>query len=88
MLAGDFNDFPPGPVTRTLANRLADVGARIAGARAPFRRGGRSCGSIASTRSRAVGVGARRGGALAAVARAASDHLPSSSICGGEACRR
>lgn len=30
VLAGDFNDFPPGPVTRTLANRLADVGARIA----------------------------------------------------------
>jgi len=31
VLAGDFNDFPPGPVTRTLANRLSDVGARIAG---------------------------------------------------------
>lgn len=29
VLAGDFNDFPPGPVTRTLANRLHDVGARL-----------------------------------------------------------
>lgn len=29
VLAGDFNDFPPGPVSRTLANRLTDVGARI-----------------------------------------------------------
>ncbi len=31
VLAGDFNDFPPGPVTRTLANRLADVGAQLGG---------------------------------------------------------
>jgi len=31
VLAGDFNDFPPGPVTRTLANRLADVGAGLGG---------------------------------------------------------
>jgi endonuclease/exonuclease/phosphatase family metal-dependent hydrolase len=27
VLAGDFNDFPAGPVTRTLANRLLDCGA-------------------------------------------------------------
>jgi endonuclease/exonuclease/phosphatase family metal-dependent hydrolase len=31
VLAGDFNDFPPGPVTRTLANRLSDVGASVVG---------------------------------------------------------
>ena len=29
VMAGDFNDFPPGPVSRTLANRLCDVGKGI-----------------------------------------------------------
>jgi endonuclease/exonuclease/phosphatase family metal-dependent hydrolase len=29
LLGGDFNDFPPGPVTRTLASLLHDVGARL-----------------------------------------------------------
>jgi endonuclease/exonuclease/phosphatase family metal-dependent hydrolase len=30
VLGGDFNDFPPGVVTRTLANRLYDVSGHIA----------------------------------------------------------
>jgi endonuclease/exonuclease/phosphatase family metal-dependent hydrolase len=30
LLAGDFNDFPPGPVTRTLRDLLVDVGAHLA----------------------------------------------------------
>jgi endonuclease/exonuclease/phosphatase family metal-dependent hydrolase len=30
ILAGDFNDFPPGPVTFTLHHRLRDVSAKIA----------------------------------------------------------
>jgi endonuclease/exonuclease/phosphatase family metal-dependent hydrolase len=39
VLAGDFNDFPPGPVSRTLANRLHDAGAGILSARTfPSRR--------------------------------------------------
>jgi endonuclease/exonuclease/phosphatase family metal-dependent hydrolase len=29
VLAGDFNDFPPGPVSRTLRHRMSDVGARL-----------------------------------------------------------
>lgn len=29
VMGGDFNDFPPGPVTSTLRNRLHDAGARI-----------------------------------------------------------
>ena len=29
VLAGDFNDFPPGRVTRTLSHRYLDVAARI-----------------------------------------------------------
>jgi endonuclease/exonuclease/phosphatase family metal-dependent hydrolase len=29
ILGGDFNDFPPGPVSRTLRARLLDVGARL-----------------------------------------------------------
>src|SRR5262245_20959437 len=29
VMGGDFNDFPPGPVSRTLHRRLIDAGARI-----------------------------------------------------------
>jgi endonuclease/exonuclease/phosphatase family metal-dependent hydrolase len=29
LLGGDFNDFPPGPVSRTLKRRLHDIGARL-----------------------------------------------------------
>jgi endonuclease/exonuclease/phosphatase family metal-dependent hydrolase len=29
VMGGDFNDFPPGPVSFTLRNRLHDAGARI-----------------------------------------------------------
>jgi endonuclease/exonuclease/phosphatase family metal-dependent hydrolase len=74
VLAGDFNDFPPGPVTRTLANRLHDVGARIA-ARATFpsRRPLLRLDRIYT--SRAVGV-ANCSVARTPLLRVASDHLP------------
>ncbi len=81
VLAGDFNDFPPGPVTRTLANRLADVGARLGG---PVR--GRFAGATFPSRrpllrldrvycSRAVSVDAVEV-ARTPLLRLASDHLP------------
>jgi endonuclease/exonuclease/phosphatase family metal-dependent hydrolase len=74
VLAGDFNDFPPGPVTRTLANRLADAGARIAGrATFPSRRPLLRLDRVYT--SRAVRVGHVQV-ARSPLARAASDHLP------------
>ena len=74
VLAGDFNDFPPGPVTRTLANRLADVGARIPGrATFPARRPLLRLDRVYT--SRAVGV-ARVEVARSPLLRVASDHLP------------
>lgn len=74
VLGGDFNDFPPGPVTRTLANRLTDVGARIA-ARATFpsRRPLLRLDRVYT--SRAVTV-AEAAVARSPLLRAASDHLP------------
>ena len=74
VLAGDFNDFPPGPVTRTLANRLRDVGAPIA-ARATFpaRRPLLRLDRVYT--SRAVTV-ANVEVARTPLVRAASDHLP------------
>jgi endonuclease/exonuclease/phosphatase family metal-dependent hydrolase len=74
VLGGDFNDFPPGPVTRTLANRLSDVGARIAGratfpSRRPLLRLDRVYASRAVT---VAGVAVARTPLL----RVASDHLP------------
>jgi endonuclease/exonuclease/phosphatase family metal-dependent hydrolase len=74
VLAGDFNDFPPGPVTLTLANRLYDSGARIPGGATvpswlPFLRLDRLY------TSRAVAV-ARVCVDRSALARVASDHLP------------
>ncbi|MGZ3440060.1 MAG: endonuclease/exonuclease/phosphatase family protein [Polyangia bacterium] len=74
VLAGDFNDFPPGPVTRTLANRLRDVAARVPGratfpSRRPFLRLDRVYAS------RAVGI-ERVEVARSPLLRAASDHLP------------
>lgn len=74
VLAGDFNDFPPGPVTRTLANRLHDVGARIAGrATFPSRRPLLRLDRVYT--SRAVTV-ERVEVARTPLLRAASDHLP------------
>jgi len=74
VLAGDFNDFPPGPVTRTLANRLHDVGARIAGrATFPSRRPLLRLDRVYT--SRAVDI-ARCSVARTPLVRAASDHLP------------
>jgi len=74
VLAGDFNDFPPGPVTRTLANRLADAGARIAGrATFPSRRPLLRLDRVYA--SRAVEV-ARVEVARSPLLRVASDHLP------------
>jgi endonuclease/exonuclease/phosphatase family metal-dependent hydrolase len=74
VLAGDFNDFPPGPVTLTLANRLYDAGALIPQratfpSRLPFLRLDRLY------TSRAVEVAAVRVD-RSALARVASDHLP------------
>ena len=74
VLAGDFNDFPPGPVTRTLANRLVDAGARIAGARDLA-----LAAAAVAARSR-LHLARRRGGARevarSPLLRVASDHLP------------
>ncbi len=74
LLAGDFNDFPPGPVTRTLANRLTDVGARLAAratfpSRRPLLRLDRVYASGALTVATAEV-------ARSPLLRAASDHLP------------
>jgi endonuclease/exonuclease/phosphatase family metal-dependent hydrolase len=74
VLAGDFNDFPPGPVTRTLANRLNDVGARIPARRTfPSRRPLLRLDRVYTSRALAV-VEARV--ARSPLLRAASDHLP------------
>jgi endonuclease/exonuclease/phosphatase family metal-dependent hydrolase len=74
VLAGDFNDFPPGPVTRTLANRLADLGARLPSrATWPSRRPLLRLDRVYA--SRAVGV-ARVEVARSPLLRVASDHLP------------
>ena len=74
VLGGDFNDFPPGPVSRTLANRLADAGARIVGrATWPSRRPLLRLDRIYT--SRAVNV-ARVEVARTPLLRVASDHLP------------
>ena len=74
VLAGDFNDFPPGPVTRTLANRLTDVGARLAAratfpSRRPLLRLDRVYASRAVTVETAKVV-------RSPLLRSASDHLP------------
>ena len=74
VLAGDFNDFPPGPVTRTLANRLSDVGAHIAGrATWPSRRPLLRLDRVYT--SRALGV-TEVSVARTPLVRVASDHLP------------
>jgi endonuclease/exonuclease/phosphatase family metal-dependent hydrolase len=74
VLAGDFNDFPPGPVTRTLANRLHDAGAgalqaRTFPSRRPLLRLDRVYTSSAVTVVQAFV-------ARSALLRVASDHLP------------
>jgi endonuclease/exonuclease/phosphatase family metal-dependent hydrolase len=77
VLGGDFNDFPPGPVSRTFGARLVDVGAGPA----PFfwRRTFPSWRPLLRLDrvyvSRAVRVVGWRVDHSAAV-RAASDHLP------------
>jgi endonuclease/exonuclease/phosphatase family metal-dependent hydrolase len=74
VLAGDFNDFPPGPVSRTLANRLHDSCARIAARRTfPAWRPLLRLDRVYS--SRAVDV-LRAEVDRSPLARAASDHLP------------
>lgn len=74
VLAGDFNDFPPGPVTRTLANRLHDAGARIPSRRTfPSRRPLLRLDRVYTSRAVAV-VDARV--ASSPLLRVASDHLP------------
>ncbi|MCU1281793.1 MAG: ybhP [bacterium] len=74
VLAGDFNDFPPGPVTRTLANRLRDVGARVASrATFPSRRPLLRLDRVYA--SRAVGI-VNVEVARTPLLRVASDHLP------------
>jgi endonuclease/exonuclease/phosphatase family metal-dependent hydrolase len=74
VLAGDFNDFPPGPVSRTLANRLNDVCAGR-----PQRRTFPSARPLLRLdrvyTSRAVGVVDARVD-RSSLARLASDHLP------------
>jgi endonuclease/exonuclease/phosphatase family metal-dependent hydrolase len=74
VMGGDFNDFPPGPVSRTFGERLLDAGARL-----PLQR------TFPASRpllrldrvyvSHAVHVIATRVDRSPA-ARAASDHLP------------
>jgi endonuclease/exonuclease/phosphatase family metal-dependent hydrolase len=74
VLAGDFNDFPPGPVTRTLAHRLHDVGAGIAAPRTfPSKRPLLRLDRVYT--SRAVTV-RRAFVARTSLLRLASDHLP------------
>jgi endonuclease/exonuclease/phosphatase family metal-dependent hydrolase len=74
VIAGDFNDFPPGPVSFTLGRKLVDAGAGIARPRTfpswrPLLRLDRAYLSPAlRVRSARVEAGA--------AARAASDHLP------------
>jgi endonuclease/exonuclease/phosphatase family metal-dependent hydrolase len=74
VLAGDFNDFPPGPVTRTLANRLRDVAARVpARATFPSRRPLLRLDRVYTSRAVAIDkVEVVRSPLL----RVASDHLP------------
>jgi endonuclease/exonuclease/phosphatase family metal-dependent hydrolase len=70
VLAGDFNDFPPGPVSRTLRNRLLEaVVGRTFPSRRPLLRLDRLY------LSRALRVLTARVERSPAVARA-SDHLP------------
>jgi endonuclease/exonuclease/phosphatase family metal-dependent hydrolase len=74
VLAGDFNDFPPGPVSRTLANRLRDVGAGIPGARTfPSRRPLLRLDRVYTSRALAV---RQVFVARTPLVRLASDHLP------------
>jgi endonuclease/exonuclease/phosphatase family metal-dependent hydrolase len=74
VLAGDFNDFPSGPVTRTLANRLCDAGARVARGRTfPSRRPLLRLDRVYTSRALAV---AQAFVARTPLARLASDHLP------------
>ncbi len=73
-MGGDFNDFPPGPVTFTLRNRLHDAGARIDHkrtfpSRCPLLRLDRL---YLSPRLQVVSTRVDRSPAF----RAASDHLP------------
>jgi endonuclease/exonuclease/phosphatase family metal-dependent hydrolase len=74
VLAGDFNDFPPGPVTRTLANRLYDAGAKIpARGTFPSRRPLLRLDRVYTSRALSV-LEARV--ARSPLLRVASDHLP------------
>jgi endonuclease/exonuclease/phosphatase family metal-dependent hydrolase len=74
VLAGDFNDFPPGPVSRTLRHRMTDVGARLPGCRTfPARWPLLRLDRIYLSRGlRATAARVERG----ALFREASDHLP------------
>lgn len=74
VMGGDFNDFPPGPVSLTLRDRLIDVGARLPRSRTfpsfyPLLRLDRVYVSP-RTRVRAARVDRSR------LSSAASDHLP------------
>ena len=74
VLAGDFNDFPPGPVTRTLANRLRDVGLDVASrATFPSRRPLLRLDRVYTSRAVTVNNVAV---ARSPLVRVASDHLP------------
>ncbi|HZS36820.1 MAG TPA: endonuclease/exonuclease/phosphatase family protein [Polyangia bacterium] len=74
VMGGDFNDFPPGPVSFTLRSRLLDAGARLARpqtwpSRFPLLRLDRL---YLSRAVRLVSAHVDRSAAF----RAASDHLP------------
>lgn len=74
LMGGDFNDFPPGPVTLTLRHRMVDAAARIKKSRTfPSRR------PLLRLDRLYVGPGARVAAARVVSEgdiRVASDHLP------------
>jgi endonuclease/exonuclease/phosphatase family metal-dependent hydrolase len=70
VLAGDFNDFPPGPVSRTLRNRLVEA---VAGRTFPSRRPLLRLDRVYLSRAlRVLGVRVDR----TPLSVLASDHLP------------
>jgi endonuclease/exonuclease/phosphatase family metal-dependent hydrolase len=74
VLAGDFNDFPPGPVTRTLANRLRDCSKGLLAARTfPSRRPLLRLDRVYISRALDLGQAFV---ARTPLLRQASDHLP------------
>jgi len=75
VLAGDFNDFPAGPVTRTLSNRLRDCGSGLlmAGRTFPSRRPFLRLDRVYTSRAVAL---SEVFVARTPLIRVASDHLP------------